>query len=102
VILDSEELREDLTKALRFTFIKQLCNLSGGEAILVPGPFMPAKIPVRISSFLNNEYDVEYFPRSGLRDGKWHSVKVKVDVPFKFRPAQVLVRSGYFGLKPSK
>jgi Ca-activated chloride channel family protein len=100
VIANPQEAREGADKVVNFGFLKSLCNSSGAEAYETDSILTLPNVMARISSNLQSEYALGYVPAGGLRhDGKWRSIKLKVDVPRTLRPAQVLARSGYFDTK---
>ncbi|HUK31345.1 MAG TPA: VWA domain-containing protein [Candidatus Acidoferrum sp.] len=104
VIPDAQHLRAgDTANTITYGLLKTLCNLSGGEDYLAfDSNISLPSVMNRISAILRSQYELGYFSTNAAHDGKWRSVKVKVDVPRASRPAQVLVQSGYFAPKPYK
>jgi Ca-activated chloride channel family protein len=80
--------------------IKEFCNLSGGQVFTFGSLQLLPGVLKRISAIVRSQYAIRYYPSNMKRDGKWHSVKVKVDVPPGLRPARVFTRSGYYGPPP--
>jgi len=78
--------------------MKGLCSLNGGEAFLVQDLKDLPSVLATISADLRKQYLTGYYSANGARNGKWRSLKIKVDVPPELRPARVFARSGYYGL----
>jgi len=79
--------------------LDELAHLSGGRLFEVDNLNELPDIASKIGMALRNQYVLGYSPSADKRDGKYHSVKVKVARPKGLPPLRASFRTGY--LAPS-
>jgi hypothetical protein len=74
-----------------------LCDLArqSGGVFEVGDPDELPGIAKNVATALRNQYVLGYVPDSGMRNGKYHKVQVKVDRPKGTPPIHVSFRNGY-------
>ncbi|MGA7783841.1 MAG: VWA domain-containing protein [Candidatus Acidiferrales bacterium] len=77
-----------------------LCRAGGGQMVRVTNPDGLSAAATKMAENLRAQYVIRYYPSNGKRDGRWRTLKVKVDVPTELYPAQVFTRNGYYGPIP--
>ena len=72
--------------------LEDLAQTSGGLSFTVRNSEDIDRSAATISRAIRNEYMIGYVPRDASRDGKWHSIRVKLAL----RGFKVYARSGYY------
>ena len=76
--------------------LSDISELTGGRFFTVNNPNDLADVAIRIGTELRYQYVVGYRPKTLLRDGKWHTIRVKFLPPKGLLPAQVNAKKGYY------
>ncbi len=76
--------------------LNSLARASGGRMFSVEDPDELPDIAEKISIELRNEYVISYKPSNLVRDGRWRTIRVKLDPPRGLPPLSVYARSGYY------
>jgi Ca-activated chloride channel homolog len=84
------ELAEERNGVL---FLEELTRRTGGVQIVVRDASDIDRAAADIGHAMRDQYLIGYIPQSTDRDGKWHSVKVKLSVA----GAKAYARSGFYG-----
>jgi Ca-activated chloride channel family protein len=71
-------------------------EVTGGRLFTMDDPNDMTDIVVKISSELRNQYVLGYRPKNLPRDGKWHQIRVKLQVPKGLPRLQVTAKKGYY------
>jgi Ca-activated chloride channel homolog len=71
-------------------------EVTGGRLFTIDDPNDMTDIAFKISSELRNQYVLGYRPRNLPRDGKWHQIQVKLQVPKGLPRLQVTAKKGYY------
>ncbi len=84
------ELAEERNGVL---FLEELTRRTGGVQIVVRDASDIDRAAADIGRAIRDQYLIGYIPQSTDRDGKWHSVKVKLSVA----GAKAYARAGFYG-----
>jgi Ca-activated chloride channel homolog len=76
-----------------------LSQVSGGRAFAVDDPDDLPVIAARVGEELRNQYVLGYRPEDMQRDGKWHKIRVKLQMPKQWPFLKVRARTGYYAPK---
>ena len=76
--------------------LDDITQITGGRAFTVENPNDLEDVAKKIGIELRNQYVLGYRPKTFLRDGKWHKVKVKLVLPKGIPPLQVHAKMGYY------
>ena len=76
--------------------LDDIARPTGGRAFAVDNPNDLADVATKIGIELRNQYVLGYRPKTLVRDGKWHKVKVKLVPPKGLPPLQVHAKAGYY------
>jgi len=76
--------------------LDDIAKLTGGRAFTVDNPNDLEDVATKIGIELRNQYVLGYRPKTFVRDGKWHKVKVKLVLPKGLPPLQVHAKTGYY------
>jgi Ca-activated chloride channel family protein len=82
------EVREEQSGLL---FLDELADGTGGFHVVVRDAHDLSRAATTISWALRNQYVIGYIPRTADRNGKWHSIQVKLSL----RDARAHARAGY-------
>jgi Ca-activated chloride channel family protein len=82
------ELREEQSGLF---FLEELARRTGGLQVVIRHAGELGEAAASISKALRNQYVIAYVPGAAQRNGKWHSIQVKVDL----QDARAHARSGY-------
>lgn len=72
--------------------LEELALRTGGLNLVVHNAEDLGSAAETISHAIRNEYTIGYVPQSANRDGKWHSIRVKLDLP----ELKAYARPGYY------
>jgi len=79
--------------------LNRLADITGGQAFF-PGTLDSLEaVCTYIALELRSQYNLSFVPTNGARDGKWRSVKVRVNATQKSSTLNVRSRTGYFGMR---
>jgi Ca-activated chloride channel family protein len=76
-------------------FLKQLAEITGGEAFRPAKPSQAAGHCKRIAQTIRNVYTIGYTPKNQELDGKFRAIQVKVKSPRRHGTLLVRTRAGY-------
>jgi Ca-activated chloride channel homolog len=76
--------------------LSSIAEISGGRAFSVDDPDDLPPIAARVGEELRNQYVLGYRPNEIPRDGKWHKIRVKLQVPQGWRFLHVRAKTGYY------
>jgi Ca-activated chloride channel family protein len=79
--------------------LSAIASNSGGRAFSVDDPDDLPLIAAKVGEELRNQYVLGYRPQNNQRDGKWHKIRVKLQVPAGFALLHVRARTGYYAPK---
>lgn len=79
--------------------LSNLAHVSGGQAFAIDDPQDLPSVASQIGEELRNQYVLGYRPQDTPRDGKWHKIRVKLEVPKRFSFLNVRARTGYYAPK---
>ncbi|HEX3685293.1 MAG TPA: VWA domain-containing protein [Bryobacteraceae bacterium] len=74
------------------SLLEELAAKTGGLHFVVRDSEDMSRAAMSISRAIRNEYTIAYVPGNTTRDGRWHSIQVKVGVP----GLKIYARSGYY------
>jgi VWFA-related protein len=81
--------------------LKEIAEVSGGQAFFPKSIDEVVEICSRIARDLRDQYTIGYAPKNEKRDGTWRTVQVKlVNPPKNAAKAKVTTRQGYFAPQP--
>jgi Ca-activated chloride channel family protein len=86
-------------EALGPALLSSIAQVSGGRAFSVDDPNDLPLIATRVGEELRNQYVLGYRPQNMPRDGKWHKIRVKLQVPHRWAFLSVHARTGYYAPK---
>jgi Ca-activated chloride channel homolog len=72
--------------------LDELAQKTGGLSFTVRTPEEIGKATAAIGRSIRNEYMIAYVPLNSSRDGKWHSIRVKLSAP----GLRAYARAGYY------
>ena len=76
--------------------LSEITTQTGGRAFAASlGSDMPA-VAARIAIELRNQYVLAYYPKNQVRDGKYHTVEVKISQPVGVSTLKMHWRQGYY------
>jgi Ca-activated chloride channel family protein len=79
--------------------LNRLADITGGQAFF-PGTLDSLEsVCTYIALELRSQYNISFVPSNGARDGKWRSVKVRVNSTQKASMLNVRSRTGYFAMR---
>jgi VWFA-related protein len=76
--------------------LKQLAEVTGGEAFFPKGEKDVAKVCKRIARDLRSQYTIGYKPSNDKLDGSWRKTVVQINLPKSAPKVQVRTRQGYY------
>ena len=79
--------------------LSNIAQMSGGRAFEVDDPNDLPAIASRVGEELRNQYVLGYRPQDMPRDGKWHKIRVRLQVPSRWSFLHVRARTGYYAPK---
>src|SRR6185312_8678190 len=83
-------------EALGPELLSTIADVSGGKAFSVDNPNDLPIIAAHVGEELRNQYVLGYRPNNISRDGKWHKIRVKLQVPVGWQFLRVRARTGYY------
>jgi Ca-activated chloride channel family protein len=94
-IIESFPRRREETSGL--LALDEIASTTGGRVWLTHDASELQRAVRRISDDLRSQYVLGYLPGPSARDGKWHRIKVELNVP-KSRKLRAYAKKGYYGL----
>lgn len=79
--------------------LSSLAHFSGGRSFAVDDPADLPAVATRVSEELRNQYVLGYRPQEMKKDGKWHKIRVRLQIPKGWAFLTVRARSGYYAPK---
>ena len=76
--------------------LSEIATQTGGRAFAATIPSDLPSVAARIAIELRNQYVLGYYPRNQVKDGKYHTVEVKVTQPAGVPPLKMHWRQGYY------
>lgn len=76
--------------------LSEIAMQTGGRAFAASMPGDLPSIAARIAVELRNQYVLGYYPRDQVKDGKYHTVEVKLTQPPGMPPLKTHWRQGYY------
>ncbi|HWF90775.1 MAG TPA: VWA domain-containing protein [Terriglobales bacterium] len=76
--------------------LSTIAEVSGGKAFSVDDPNDLPAIAFHVGEELRNQYVLGYRPDNIPRDGKWHKIRVKLQMPAGWKFLHVRARTGYY------
>jgi len=76
--------------------LSEIATQTGGRAFAASLTSDLPSVASRIAIELRNQYALGYYPRSQVRDGKYHTVEVKLSQPPGMPPLKMHWRQGYY------
>src|SRR6185312_1759678 len=83
-------------EALGPALLSTIADVSGGKAFSVDDPDDLPAIASHVGEELRNQYVLGYRPENIPRDGKWHKIRVKLQMPAGWKFLHIRARSGYY------
>jgi Ca-activated chloride channel family protein len=93
-IFESFPRRREETSGL--LALDEVASTTGGRVFLIHTTSELHQAVRQIGDELRNQYVLGYLPGPSLRDGKWHRIKVELNVP-KSRKLRAYAKKGYYG-----
>jgi Ca-activated chloride channel homolog len=93
--VDMSNLDGGKTQAQAVSILKNFSEKSGGQYIEISSPQTMANAFKSVVAELGSQYTIAYYPTNSSKDGKWHSVEVKVAKP----DLTIKTRKGYYSKK---
>lgn len=79
--------------------LSNFAHVSGGRAFAIDDPNDLPIVAAEIGQELRNQYLLGYRPQGMQQDGKWHKIRVKLEVPKRVSLLKVRARAGYYAPK---
>jgi len=76
--------------------LSEIAAQTGGRAFAATVPSDLPSVAARIAIELRNQYVLGYYPKDQVRDGKYHTVEVKISQPPGMPPLKMHWRQGYY------
>lgn len=76
--------------------LSDVTEATGGRVFTVNDPRELADVATKIGIQLRDEYVLGYRPKTKVKDGKWHKIKVKLIPPKGLPPLHVTAKKGYY------
>ena len=76
--------------------LSEIATQTGGRAFAASVSSDLPSVAARIAIELRNQYVLAYYPKEQVRDGKYHTVEVKVSQPPGVPPLKMHWRQGYY------
>lgn len=76
--------------------LSTIADVSGGKAFSVDDPNDLPAIASHVGEELRSQYVLGYRPENIPRDGKWHKIRVKLQMPTGLKFLHVRARTGYY------
>jgi len=76
--------------------LAEITDITGGRTFVIDNPNELADVATKIGIELRNQYVLGYRPKNGVRNGRWHKIKVKLLPPKGLPPLTVYAKSGYY------
>jgi VWFA-related protein len=76
--------------------LSEIATQTGGRAFAASVSSDLPSVAARIAIELRNQYVLAYYPRDQVKDGKYHTVEVKVSQPPGVPPLKMHWRQGYY------
>jgi Ca-activated chloride channel homolog len=76
--------------------LSEIATQTGGRAFAASLPSDLSSVAARIAIELRNQYVLGYYPKSQVKDGKYHTVEVKVSQPPGTPQLKMHWRQGYY------
>lgn len=76
--------------------LDEITSISGGRALTVDNPNDLSDVAVKIGLELRNQYVLGYRPTDGMRNGKWHKIRVKLSPPKGLPQLHLSAKKGYY------
>ena len=76
--------------------LKEITDATGGRAFTVDNPNELADVATKIGIALRDEYVIAYQPTTRPRDGRYHTIKVKLHPPKGLPPLRVSAKKGFY------
>jgi len=76
--------------------LSEIATQTGGRAFAASMPGDLPSVAARIAIELRNQYVLGYYPKAQARDGKYHTVEVKLTQPPGVSPLRMHWRQGYY------
>ena len=94
-IFESFPRRREETSGL--LALDEVASTTGGRVLLTHDASELQRAVRQISDDLRSQYVLGYLPGPSARDGKWHRIKVELNVPTS-RKLRAYAKKGYYGL----
>jgi Ca-activated chloride channel homolog len=78
--------------------LEGLAGITGGKAFYPSKSSEMYEVFEQIALELRHQYSIGYRPQKFLRDGRWHTIKVKVNAPAGTAHLHVRSRTGYYAI----
>jgi Ca-activated chloride channel homolog len=79
--------------------LSEIATQTGGRAFAASVSSDMPSVAARIAIELRNQYVIGYYPKNQVRDGKYHTIEVKVAQPAGVPPLKLHWRQGYYAAK---
>lgn len=76
--------------------MSEITDVTGGRTFTISNPNELADVATKIGIELRNQYVLGYRPKNPIRDGKWRSIRVRLNPPRGLPPLQVYSKTGYY------
>jgi Ca-activated chloride channel family protein len=76
--------------------LTEISEPTGGRAYSLENPAELPAVARRIGMELRTQYVLAYRPQAATRDGKWHTIRIKLRLPKKWPFLQAHARTGYY------
>lgn len=76
--------------------LSEIASQTGGRAFAASVSSDLPSVASRIAIELRNQYVLGYYPKNQVRDGKYHTVEVKISQPHGMSPVKMHWRQGYY------
>jgi Ca-activated chloride channel homolog len=82
--------------------LSEIASQTGGRAFAASISSDLPSVAARIAIELRNQYVIGYYPKNQARDGKYHTVEIKVSQPAGVPPVKMHWRQGYYAPSDNK
>jgi len=76
--------------------LEDIAGLTGGRAFAIDNVNLLPALAVKVGVELRNQYMLAYKPDDSQRNGKWHKIKIKLNVPSSLWPLLIHAKPGYY------
>lgn len=81
------------------SILEEISQTTGGKAFFPRSAAELEDATTRIALELRHQYSIGYYPTNVKRDGRWHSIKVKVKEPRGLPKLNVRTKEGYYAVQ---